>query len=65
MISLMDEIITVDTAAVHVAGAIGHPNVTLLLPYWSSWRWLAKPYPQIKICQQASAGDWESALVQL
>jgi len=37
--SQMDEIITVDTAAAHVAGAIGHPAVTLLLRRPASWRW--------------------------
>lgn len=44
----LDEIISVDTAAVHLAGAIGHPRVTLLLPRWHSWRWRGNPfYPEI------------------
>jgi len=51
LISLMDEIVSIDTAAVHVAGAIGHPNTTVLLGNgWASWRWHENPfYPQIRI----------------
>jgi hypothetical protein len=60
----MDEIISVDTAALHLAGAIGHPRVTGLLSYWSSWRWDAKWYDNIKLCRQVSEGDWLSALDQ-
>lgn len=48
----MDEIVTVDTAAAHLAGAIGHPNVTVLLSKWHSWRWKGNPfYPNIHIEQ--------------
>jgi hypothetical protein len=66
LISLMDEIITIDTAAAHVAGAIDHPNVTVLLSHWASWRWLDNAfYPQFRICQQSSPGDWASALAQI
>jgi len=60
----MDEIITVDTAAVHLAGAIGHPNIKLLLSKWASWRWLKPWYRNVKICRQTSDGDWISALRQ-
>jgi hypothetical protein len=46
----MDEIISVDTAAIHLAGAIGHPHATVLLPAWHSWRWHGNPfYPDIRI----------------
>jgi hypothetical protein len=61
----MDEIISVDTAALHLAGAIGHPKVTGLLSYWSSWRWHAKWYDNVKLVRQTSTGDWASALAQL
>jgi hypothetical protein len=48
----MDEIVTVDTAAVHLAGAIGHPNVTLMLSQWHSWRWHDNPfYPHVRIVE--------------
>lgn len=64
LMSLMDEIVTVDTAAVHLAGAIGHPNITLLLSKWHSWRWKMPLYPSMKICVQKSDGDWDSAFAQ-
>jgi hypothetical protein len=60
----MDEIVSVDTAALHLAGAIGHPRVTGLLSNWSSWRWRAKWYDNVKLCRQTSSGDWASALAQ-
>jgi hypothetical protein len=48
--SIMDEIVTVDTAAAHVAGAIGHPNTTVLLSRFASWRWVGNPfYPGLKL----------------
>jgi ADP-heptose:LPS heptosyltransferase len=65
LMACCDEIVTIDTAAVHLAGAIGHPCVKLLLSHWASWRWLAPLYGNIKICRQDSAGDWASALGKL
>jgi hypothetical protein len=62
LMSLMDEIVTVDTAAVHLAGAIGHPRITLLLSHWASWRWQLPLYQNVRVCQQDRAGDWDSAL---
>jgi hypothetical protein len=61
----MDRIVSVDTAALHLAGAIGHPRVDGLLSHWASWRWLAPWYANVKLRQQAVAGDWDSALAQL
>jgi hypothetical protein len=61
----MDQIISVDTAALHLAGAIGHPDVVGLLSHWSSWRWLTPWYYGVKLCRQTSPGDWSSALAQL
>jgi len=61
--SLMDSIVSIDTAALHIAGAIGHHDVCALLPYAATWRWLnGSPwYPRIKQCRQKSPGDWASA----
>jgi len=65
MMMCMDEIVSVDTAALHLAGAIGHPRVSGLLSHWASWRWLAPWYENMRICRQAKADDWSSALAQL
>ena len=62
LMGFMDEIISVDTAALHLAGAIGHRQVTGLLSYWSSWRWVAPWYNNVTLLKQKSAGDWDSAL---
>jgi hypothetical protein len=61
----LDRIVTIDTAAVHLAGAIGHPRIDLLLSYWSSWRWLAPWYGNVRLHRQKAVGDWTSALAQL
>src|SRR5262245_208431 len=60
----MDAIVTVDTAAAHLAGAIEAPT-TLLLSHWHSWRWLADWYPTMTLCCQELPGDWASALAQM
>jgi hypothetical protein len=60
-----ERIVTIDTAAVHLAGAIGHPNVNLLLSHWASWRWLSPLYANLHVCRQDTPGDWDSALAKL
>jgi hypothetical protein len=65
VMSSMDEIVSVDTAALHLAGAIGHPEVYGLLSRWASWRWVAPWYDNVKLCRQTSDGDWASALTQI
>jgi hypothetical protein len=63
--SLMDEIYSIDTAALHVAGAIGHRNVTALISYWHSWRWRAQWYPRMRIITQDRPDFWLGALVKI
>jgi hypothetical protein len=65
MMSFMDEIISVDTAALHLAGATGHPKVTGLLSHWCSWRWVAPWYNNLRVVKQKAPDDWQSALSQL
>jgi hypothetical protein len=65
LMATLDEIVSVDTAALHLAGAIGHPCVTGLLSYWSSWRWIAPWYTDMRLCRQAAPDDWASALAQI
>ena len=61
----MDRVVSVDTAALHLAGAIGHPRVVGLLSKWSSWRWNARWYDRVNLCRQRSSGNWDSALDQM
>ena len=62
----LDLIITVDTAIVHLAGALGKP-VWLLNRFDSCWRWLEKRhdtpwYPTVRIFQQIESRHWEDVL---
>jgi ADP-heptose:LPS heptosyltransferase len=66
LMARMDAIVSIDTAALNLAGAIGHPKVNALLPFAPVWRWHnPRWYPQINQCRQIYRGDWASALAQL
>jgi hypothetical protein len=66
LIDEMDLIITVDTAPVHLAGALGK-ETWLLLPFRYEWRWGIEGeenpwYDSVKVLRQAQSGDWASLL---
>jgi tetratricopeptide (TPR) repeat protein len=66
IISLLDVVISVDTAVAHLAGALGKP-VVILLPYAADFRWMrnreATPwYPTAKLFRQPAFGDWDSVI---
>jgi tetratricopeptide (TPR) repeat protein len=69
VISLLDVIVTVDTAVAHLAGALGKP-VVILLPYAADFRWLRDRgdtpwYPTAKLLRQPGFGDWDSVIGRL
>ena len=69
VISHLDLIITVDTLAAHLAGALGIP-AWVMLQYAADWRWMVgradSPwYPSLRLFRQPSAGDWDSLVVSL
>lgn len=62
----LDLIITVDTAAAHLAGALGMP-VWVLLDHVSDWRWSLERedtpwYPTMRLFRQQTPGDWKSVV---
>ncbi|WP_448206301.1 tetratricopeptide repeat protein [Azospirillum sp. sgz302134] len=62
----LDLLIAVDTAVIHLAGALGVP-AWLLVPYAPDWRWLLDRsdspwYPSLRVHRQTRPGDWSSVL---
>lgn len=62
----LDLIISVDTAPVHLAGALGRP-VWTLLPFCPDWRWQLDRadspwYPTMRLFRQPTPGDWDGVM---
>ncbi|MFX4887724.1 glycosyltransferase family 9 protein, partial [Acinetobacter baumannii] len=58
----LDLLITVDTAAAHLAGALGKP-VWIMNRYAACWRWLrgradSPWYPSARLFRRSAFGDW-------
>jgi tetratricopeptide (TPR) repeat protein len=66
LLELMDLLITVDTSAAHLAGAMGKP-VWVLLPFRPDWRWMLDRHdspwhPSARLFRQPGPTDWESVI---
>lgn len=66
LIAQLDLVIAVDTAVLHLAGALGI-ETWALIPSAPDWRWLAgradSPwYPTMRLYRQTTAGDWPGVL---
>ena len=69
LLANLDLVIAVDSAVVHLAGAMGQP-VWTLLPFAPDWRWLLDRsdspwYPTMRLFRQPSIGDWESVIAEV
>jgi tetratricopeptide (TPR) repeat protein len=69
VVANLDLVIAVDTAVVHLAGALGRP-VWAMLAFAPDWRWLLDRddspwYPSMRLFRQARHGDWDSVLAQV
>jgi tetratricopeptide (TPR) repeat protein len=69
LIDALDLVISVDTAVLHLAGALGKP-VWLLNRFNTDWRWrLDRPdtpwYPTMRIFRQPKMGDWASVITKV
>ena len=66
LIANLDLVIGVDTAVIHLAGALAKP-AWLLIPAVPDWRWLLDRddspwYPTLRIFRQPNPGNWPSAI---
>lgn len=65
-IANLDAVITPDTLAAHLAGALGKPAF-VMLQYAADWRWMAARndtpwYPSLRLYRQPAPGDWASVV---
>ena len=66
IIESLNLVIGVDTATIHLAGAMGKP-VWVLLPYSPDWRWMLNTkntpwYPTMRLFRQQEPGNWETVI---
>lgn len=69
IIAHLDLVISVDSAVVHLAGALGKPAF-ILLATGNDWRWLKRRsdtpwYPQARLFRQTAPGDWDEVIVRV
>jgi tetratricopeptide (TPR) repeat protein len=69
LIANLDLVISVDTAVVHVAGALAKPT-WILLPFVPDWRWLLDRddspwYPTVQLFRQRTLGDWPGVVARV
>ncbi len=62
LMETLDVIVTVDTSTAHLAGAMGHPNAHVMIPFKRDWRWWNKDwwYPTLKIYPQDDPTYWDA-----
>jgi hypothetical protein len=68
-IANLDLVITVDTLAAHLSGALGKPTL-VLLQHGADWRWMVKRhdspwYPTMRLYRQSSPGAWHDVVAQV
>jgi ADP-heptose:LPS heptosyltransferase len=62
----LDALVSVDTAAAHLAGAMGLPTF-VLLPHTPDWRWMLSRsdtpwYQSMRLFRQTTPGNWRGLI---
>ena len=68
-ISKVDLVVSIDSAVIHLTGAMGKPGI-VLLNYAADWRWgngfgTAPWYPSIQMFRQVVPGNWKTVFDQV
>ena len=68
-VSALDLVITVDTSAAHLAGALGRP-VWVLLPAVTDWRWMLHRednpwYPNMRLFRAKDGEPWSAVIARV
>jgi len=68
-VSLLDLVITIDSAPAHLAGALARP-VWVLLPHVPEWRWMRERtdspwYPTMRLFRQPREDDWDAVVADV
>lgn len=69
LIGALDVVVTVQTAAAHLAGALGAPGL-VMIPRWPEWRYGLQGeriawYGSLRLLRQTEAGDWSAVLADV
>jgi hypothetical protein len=69
LISVCDQVVSVDNSTVHLAAALGKPT-WVLLPFLPDWRWLLTRcdspwYPSVRLFRQLQRGIWSPVLKEI
>jgi hypothetical protein len=69
VIESVDLVVTIDSSAAHLAGALGKP-AWVMLPWVPDWRWLMDRedtpwYPTLRLFRQPSRGDWAGLIARV
>jgi ADP-heptose:LPS heptosyltransferase len=69
LLANMDLLISVDTAVVHLAGAMGRP-AWVMIPFIPDWRWGMRRenclwYPSLRLFRQNRPKDWSGVVERM
>ena len=70
IVDQLDLVISVDTAVVHVAGALNKPCWVMLPHFATDWRWMLERedspwYPSLRLFRQDPSGNWTKTIENL